>query len=123
MLHPYLWRYLKTASWPWCEDARRIRQHGEPHLRRRLRAHRRRQRHHDVLTGSGVDEAWATGTQLAEAVIELLKAKGHLPGKPRRTYVKRRRASWVKPKAASPKIPRRFSKGVATGMIGMALAD
>ncbi|MGC4052726.1 MAG: hypothetical protein QM757_25630 [Paludibaculum sp.] len=37
----------------------------------------------NVLTGSGVDEAWAHGQQLAEAVIELLKA-GASPS-PRRT--------------------------------------
>jgi electron-transferring-flavoprotein dehydrogenase len=47
-----------------------------------------------VLTGSGVDEAWTTGAQLAEAVLELLKA-----GKPlsrenlEATYVARRRAT------------------------------
>ena len=28
----------------------------------------------NMLTGSGVDEAWTTGTQLAEAVLELLRA-------------------------------------------------
>ena len=27
----------------------------------------------NVLTGSGTDEAWTTGAQLAEGVIELLK--------------------------------------------------
>ena len=28
----------------------------------------------NVLTGSGVDEAWTTGVQLAESVVGLLKA-------------------------------------------------
>ena len=49
-----------------------------------------------MLTGSGVDEAWTTGVQLGEAVVELLRA-----GMPftqenlAATYEKRRRASWV----------------------------
>ena len=48
------------------------------------------------LSGSGVDEAWTTGAQLAEGVIELLSR-----GEPftrdalERAYVQRRRASWV----------------------------
>ena len=50
----------------------------------------------NVLTGSGVDEAWTTGIQLAEGVLELLRE-----GQPftrenlERAYVARRRASWV----------------------------
>ena len=54
----------------------------------------------NVLTGSGVDEAWATGVQLAEGVVELLKA-----GKPftrenlEAAYVSRRRSSWVEQEA------------------------
>ncbi len=50
----------------------------------------------NVLTGSGVDEAWTTGAQLAEAVVELLKQKLPLNRENlERTYVARRRASWV----------------------------
>ena len=51
----------------------------------------------NMLTGSGVDEAWTTGTELGEAVLELLHA-----GKPfthenlAATYEKRRRASRVR---------------------------
>ena len=50
----------------------------------------------NMLAGSGVDEAWTTGVQLAESVIELLR-----DGKPftkeilAATYEARRRASWV----------------------------
>ena len=50
----------------------------------------------NMLKGSGVDEAWTTGVQLAEGVIELLKA-----GKPftkenlELTYLTKRRSSWV----------------------------
>ena len=45
---------------------------------RRLCPNWRRQRLTNVLTGSGVDEAWATGAQLAEAVLELAKARNRL---------------------------------------------
>jgi len=77
----------------------------------------------NVLTGSGFDEAWATGVQLAEGVIELLKA-----GKPftrenlDTAYVGRRRASWVDKEADQAKKARDgFQKGVLTGLIGMGL--
>ena len=77
-----------------------------------------------MLTGSGVDEAWATGTQLGEAVIELLRA-----GKPftqenlAATYEKRRRASWVEQGAREAENARNgFQDGIVKGMIGMALA-
>jgi hypothetical protein len=77
-----------------------------------------------MLTGSGVDEAWATGTQLGEAVIELLRA-----GKPftqenlAATYETRRRASWVERGAREAENARNgFQDGIVKGMIGMALA-
>ena len=77
-----------------------------------------------MLTGSGVDEAWATGTQLAEAVLELLKAKKPFTKQNLdETYVKRRRASWVEKEAiVAEKSRDGFQKGVVRGMIGMALA-
>ena len=77
-----------------------------------------------MLTGSGVDEAWATGTQLAEAVLELLKAKKPFTRQNLdETYVKRRRASWVETEGrVAEKSRDGFQKSVATGMIGMALA-
>ncbi len=77
----------------------------------------------NVLTGSGVDEAWATGVQLAEGVIELAKA-----GKPftkenlEATYVKRRRASWVEKEAKVAKKARDgFQLGFIAGFMGMGL--
>jgi electron-transferring-flavoprotein dehydrogenase len=78
----------------------------------------------NILTGSGFDEAWATGVQLADGVIELLKA-----GKPftrenlDAAYVGRRRASWVDTEADQAKQARDgFQKGVLTGLVGMGLA-
>ena len=78
----------------------------------------------NVLTGSGVDEAWATGVQLAEGVLELLKA-----GKPfdkaslEAAYVARRRASWVEKEGKVAARSRDgFDRGFLPGAIGMALA-
>ena len=127
MLHPYLWRYLKGGklrSWgakTLGESGRR----GEPHLAGDGYARvGEGSGSTNVLTGSGVDEAWATGTQLAEAVLELLKArKPFTKENLEATYVKRRRASWVDQEAVVAEKSRDgFQKGVVRGMIGMALA-
>ena len=127
MLHPYLWRYLKGGklrSWgakTLGESGRR----GEPHLAGDGYARvGEGSGSTNVLTGSGVDEAWATGTQLAEAVLELLKAKKPFTKQNLdETYVKRRRASWVEKEAiVAEKSRDGFQKGVVRGMIGMALA-
>ena len=127
MLHPYLWRYLKGGklrSWgakTLGESGRR----GEPHLAGDGYARvGEGSGSTNVLTGSGLDEAWATGTQLAEAVLELLKAKKPFTKENLdETYVKRRRASWVEKEAiVAEKSRDGFQKGVVRGMIGMALA-
>ena len=126
MLHPYLWQHVKGGklrSWgaKSLQEAGRL---GEPHLAGHGYARiGEGSGSTNVLTGSGVDEAWATGTQLAEAVIELLKA-----GKPftkenlEQTYVRRRRESWVE---AEAKVAQRardgFQRGVVSGLIGIAL--
>jgi electron-transferring-flavoprotein dehydrogenase len=127
MLHPYLWRYLKGGklrSWgakTLGESGRR----GEPHLVGDGYARiGEGSGSTNVLTGSGVDEAWATGTQLAEAVLELLKAKKPFTRQNLdEAYVKRRRASWVEQEAiVAEKSRDGFQKGVVRGMVGMALA-
>src|SRR5208337_1204963 len=78
----------------------------------------------NMLTGSGVDEAWTTGVQLGEAVLELLRA-----GKPftqenlAATYEARRRASWVEHGARQARNARNgFQLGFVRGLVGMALA-
>ncbi|BDG05458.1 4Fe-4S ferredoxin [Anaeromyxobacter oryzae] len=78
----------------------------------------------NVLTSSGVDEAFATGVQLAEGVVELLEA-----GKPftrenlAAAYVARRRASAFEREARVAERARDgFHRGVVTGLLGMALA-
>lgn len=77
----------------------------------------------NCLTGSGVDEAWATGVQLADGVIELLKS-----GKPfsaenlKEAYVRRRRDSWLEQESQEAEKARDgFQVGVLTGLIGMGL--
>ncbi|MGH7993586.1 MAG: NAD(P)/FAD-dependent oxidoreductase, partial [Limisphaerales bacterium] len=127
MLHPYLWRFLrggKLRSWgakTLGESGRR----GEPRLVGEGYARiGGGSGSTNVLTGSGVDEAWATGTQLAEAVLELLKARKPFTRQNLDdTYVKRRRASWVEREGrVAEKSRDGFQQGVVRGLIGMALA-
>jgi len=127
MLHPYLWRHLQGArmrSWG-AKSIQESGKHGEPFLAGdgyvRIGEGSGST---NVLTGSGVDEAWMTGAQLGEAVLELLRA-----GKPFTranlddTYVARRRASWVEQEGRVAERARDgFHKGVVTGLIGMGLA-
>jgi electron-transferring-flavoprotein dehydrogenase len=127
MQHPYLWRYLNGGtlrSWG-AKTLGESGKRGEPHLAGNGYARiGEGSGSTNVLTGSGVDEAWTTGTQLAEAVLELLKEKKPFTKENlEATYVKRRRESWVE---AEGRIAERardgFHRGVVTGMIGMALA-
>ena len=78
----------------------------------------------NVLAGSGVDEAWTTGAQLAEAVIELLEQRRPFTRENlQEMYMRRRRESWVEREARVAADSRNgFASGVVTGMIGMALA-
>jgi len=125
--HPALWRHLQKArlrSWgakSILESGRR----GEPFLCGDGFARiGEGSGSTNVLTSSGVDEAFATGVQLAEGVIELLEA-----GQPftrenlERAYVARRRQSWVEGEGrVAEKARDGFQRGVVTGLMGMALA-
>ena len=126
MMHPYLWRHLRGGrlrSWG-AKSLQESGRRGEPHLTGDGFARiGEGSGSTNVLTNSGVDEAWATGVQLAEAVIELLKA-----GKPftkdnlDATYVKRRRASWVEADGRiAEKARDGFQRGVVPGLIGTML--
>ncbi len=126
MLHPYLWRYLKGGrlrSWG-AKSLQESGRHGEPYLvgdgYARLGEGSGST---NVLTGSGVDEAWMTGVQLAESVLELLKDKKPFTRENlETTYVKRRRASWVEKEGRIAERSRNgFQRGVINGMIGMAI--
>jgi electron-transferring-flavoprotein dehydrogenase len=125
--HPALWKYLKDGtlrSWG-AKSLEETGRHGEPFLTGDGFARiGEGSGSTNMLTGSGVDEAWATGTELGEAVLELLRA-----GKPftrenlAASYEKRRRASWVEQGAREAENARNgFHGGVVRGMIGMALA-
>jgi electron-transferring-flavoprotein dehydrogenase len=125
--HPALWKYLKNGtlrSWG-AKSLEESGLRGEPYLCGDGFARiGEGSGSTNMLTGSGVDEAWTTGTQLGEAVVELLRAG--LPFTQEnltRTYEKRRRASWVERGAKEAENARNgFHGGIVRGMIGMALA-
>ncbi len=127
LLHPAIWRHVAGGtlrSWG-AKSLQESGKRGEPYLAGNGYARiGEGSGSTNVLTGSGVDEAWTTGTQLGEAVIDLFRA-----GKPfskenlEQAYVARRRASWVESEArVAEKSRDGFQKGVVTGLIGMALA-
>ncbi|HUB33046.1 MAG TPA: hypothetical protein VMA31_08455 [Bryobacteraceae bacterium] len=127
MLHPYLWRYLeggRLRSWG-AKSLQESGRRGEPFLAGNGFARiGEGSGSTNVLTGSGVDEAWTTGTLLGEAVIELLRAREPFTRENlERAYVARRRASWVEAEAhIAEKARDGFHKGLIPGLIGMALA-
>ena len=75
--HPALWQHLKDGtlrSWG-AKSLEESGRHGEPFLTGDGFARiGEGSGSTNMLTGSGVDEAWTTGTQLAESVVELLRA-------------------------------------------------
>jgi electron-transferring-flavoprotein dehydrogenase len=126
MLHPYLWRYLRGGSlrsWG-AKTLQESGRHGEPFLVGHGYARiGEGSGSTNVLTGSGVDEAWTTGVLLAEGVIELLKAgRSFTRENLEQAYVRRRRASWIEGESqVSEKARNGFQRGVLTGLIGMGL--
>jgi electron-transferring-flavoprotein dehydrogenase len=125
--HPVLWKVLKNGtlrSWG-AKSLEESGRHGEPFLSGDGFARiGEGSGSTNMLTGSGVDEAWTTGIQLGESVIELLRA-----GKPftrenlAATYEARRRASWIEAESREAQNARNgFQSGMVKGMIGMALA-
>ncbi len=127
MLHPYLWRYLEGGtlkSWG-AKSLQESGRHGEPFLAGNGYARiGEGSGSTNVLAGSGVDEAWTTGEQLAEAVRELLEQKKPFTKENlEQTYVRRRRGSWVDAESKIAADSRNgFEQGVVSGLIGMAIA-
>lgn len=130
--HPALWKYLEDGtlrSWG-AKSLEESGKHGEPYLTGDGFARiGEGSGSTNMLTGSGVDEAWTTGTQLGEAVVELLRAG--LPFTQQNlsnNYEARRRASWVERGAHEAENARNGFHGgprgssMVKGMIGMALA-
>jgi electron-transferring-flavoprotein dehydrogenase len=125
--HPALWRHLKDGtlrSWG-AKSLEESGRRGEPFLTGNGYARiGEGSGSTNMLTGSGVDEAWTTGSQLAESVIGLLRA-----GKPftrqnlNDSYVARRRDSWVETAAREAEDARNgFHGGIVRGLMGMALS-
>jgi electron-transferring-flavoprotein dehydrogenase len=125
--HPYLWRYLdggRLRSWG-AKSLQESGKRGEPFLAGDGYARiGESSGSTNVLTGSGVDEAWTTGALLAEGVIDLLQAhKAFTRENLAQAYEVRRRASWLeKESRVAEKSRDGFQRGVVTGLIGMALA-
>jgi len=125
--HPALWRYLKDGtlrSWG-AKSLEESGRQGEPFFCGDGFARiGEGSGSTNLLSNSGVDEAWTTGVQLGESVVELLRA-----GKPftaenlDATYGERRRASWVDKGAREAENARvGFHWGTIRGLIGLALA-
>ncbi|MGE4557009.1 MAG: 4Fe-4S ferredoxin [Desulfovibrionaceae bacterium] len=127
MMHPYIWPNLKGGklrSWG-AKSLQESGVRGAPHLVGDGFARiGEGSGSTNVLSNSGVDEAWATGVQLGEAVLELLKAglpftKENLES----TYVRRRENSFVHQGGTSAKRARDgFHQGMIPGLLGMAMA-
>jgi electron-transferring-flavoprotein dehydrogenase len=126
MQHPYLWPHLEGGtmrSWgakSLLESGRR----GEPNLVGDGFARiGEGSGSTNVLTGSGVDEAWTSGVLLAEGVAELWKQGAPLSRENlERTYVSARRNSWLEREARAAEHARDgFQRGVLRGLIGMGL--
>jgi electron-transferring-flavoprotein dehydrogenase len=127
MLHPYIWRYLKGGklrSWG-AKSLQESGRRGEPFLAGDGYARiGEGSGSANVLTGSGVDEAWTTGSQLAEAALGLLqRGEPFTKANLEKTYVARRRASWVEEEGRiAEKARDGFHRGILAGLLGMALA-
>ena len=127
MLHPYLWQYLQggTLKSLGAKSLQESGRHGEPPLAGNGYARiGEGSGSTNVLAGSGVDEAWTTGVQLAESVIELAEAKKPFSQENlEQTYVRHRRESWVDAEAKTATDSRNgFAQGMIAGLIGMAVA-
>jgi len=126
MMHPFLWKYLEGGtlrSWG-AKSLQESGRRGEPFLAGDGYARiGEGSGSTNILTGSGVDEAWMTGIQLAKSVIRLLEedktfSKENLEN----TYVRLRRSSWVEAEnRIAEKSRDGFSGGLLRGMFGMAL--
>ena len=126
MQHPYLWQYLQGGtlrSWG-AKSLQESGMRGEPFLCGDGFARiGEGSGSTNVLTNSGVDEAWRTGVLLAEGVIDMLKrdadfTKGALNG----AYVTRRRNDPLNKELAMAKKARDgFQKNFMLGLMGTGM--
>ncbi|MFA6107544.1 MAG: 4Fe-4S ferredoxin [Candidatus Latescibacterota bacterium] len=126
MQHPALWRHLQGSvmrSWG-AKTLQESGRRGEPRLVGDGYARvGEGSGSTNVLTGSGVDEAWTTGVLLAEGVIELWRQGEPFTGEALdRAYVRRRRQSWLESEARQAERARDgFQQGFLSGLFGMGL--
>lgn len=126
MMHPYIWKHLEGGtlkSWG-AKSLQESGRRGEPHLAGNGYARiGEGSGSTNVLTNSGVDEAWETGVQLAKAVVELSKdGKEFTRENLEATYVKRRRESWLEREGRiAEKARDGFQISFVMGMLGTAL--
>ena len=126
MMHPYLWQYLQGGtlrSWG-AKSLQESGKRGEPYLVGDGFARiGEGSGSTNMLTGSGVDEAWETGVQLAHGVIDLLKKnKPFTKENLEEVYLKPRRKSWVEKEGQiAEKARDGFQKGFLTGLLGMGI--
>jgi electron-transferring-flavoprotein dehydrogenase len=124
--HPYLWKHLEGGtlrSWG-AKSLQESGRRGEPHLTGDGYARiGEGSGTTNVLTNSGVDEAWESGVILADAVIELLdQDKPFTKENLDETYVKRRRNSWLDKESRIAQHARDgFQKGFISGMMTTAM--
>jgi electron-transferring-flavoprotein dehydrogenase len=124
--HPFLWKHVsggKLRSWG-AKSLQESGKRGEPYLAGNGYARiGEGSGSTNVLTGSGVDEAWTTGIQLGDAVLELMREGApYTRENLERTYVARRRASWVEEEGRIAERARDgFQRGVVPGLAGMGL--
>ena len=126
MKHPALWKYLKGGklrSWG-AKTLQESGRRGEPYLVGNGYARiGEGSGSTNVLTGSGVDEAWETGVMLAESVFELFKdGKDFTKENLEKTYLARRRNSLLdKESQIAEKSRDGFHRGFISGLLGMGI--
>lgn len=125
--HPAIWKYLKNGtlrSWG-AKSLDESGKRGEPFLTGDGFARiGEGSGSTNMLTGSGVDEAWTTGVHLGHAVVEMLRAqRAFTQQNLSETYEKRRRSSSIEREAKEAENARNgFHRGFVQGLAGMALA-
>ena len=126
MQHPYIWRHLEQGSlrsWG-AKSLQESGVRGEPYLVGDGYARiGEGSGSTNVLTNSGVDEAWRTGVLLAEGVIEILKQDGKFTKETlTAAYENRRRADKLNAELQVAKRARDgFNRGFMPGLMGTGM--
>ena len=126
MQHPYIWRHVQGGtlrSWG-AKSLQESGVRGEPYLVGDGFARiGEGSGTTNVLTNSGVDEAWRSGVLLAEGVIEILKSGGTFTkGALTAAYENRRRSDALNQELQTAKKARDgFGKGFMSGLMGTGL--